>query len=123
MSERIRDRLRGARRLGIYAGVATICALLLIALGCMPASVPATAEKTALEARLEAVLSRIEGVGDATVMITQDDSGNVIGAVVVAGGMSDVRACLSVQSAIRTLLGIDLERIRIISGLSEGRAG
>ena len=109
------ERLRGARRFGWYAALAAASALLLIATRGVHG--PAATQQSPLEARLQAILSRIDGVGSVSVMIAEDADGNVAGAVVVAPELRGVRAYLDVQSAVRTLLGIDLDRIRIIAEL------
>ena len=114
MIEKLRDRLRGARRLGLYAGLALACALLLIAMN--GARGPGETGKTPLETRVEGVLSQIEGVGAVSVMITEDEEGEIIGAVIVANRLHGLRAALDVQEAVRTLLDIETDRIQIIGG-------
>ena len=100
MIEKLRDRLRGACRLGLYAGLALACALLLIAMN--GARGPGETGKTPLETRVEGVLSQIEGVGAVSVMITEDEEGEIIGAVIVANRLHGLRAALDVQEAVRT---------------------
>lgn len=77
-----------------------------------------SASQTVLEARLEAILSDIDGAGRVRVMVTEDDVGNALGAVIISDRHLSVQAYLNIQSAAHTLLGIELEHIRII-----GRAG
>lgn len=109
----LRDRLRGARRIEIFAAVALVSALALLGLGGLRTDGPS--DRPALETRLEAMLSEIEGAGRVRVMITEADSGEIVGAVVVARELRDMRAYLDVQSAVRTLLDIELSQIRIIA--------
>ena len=116
--ERIRERLRGARRLELYAAAVALALLGLIALRSAPGGV--TVQRTELEARLERVLSRIDGAGAVSAMINEDADGTVIGAVVVADGLSGVRAYLQLQRAVRAALDIEVSRVTIIGGSAFG---
>ena len=108
------ETLRGARHLELF-----ILMLLLSALGLLLLNGSgANPGRSSDEIRLERLLERIDGVGDAAVMIALDGDGKPVGAAVVAEGLTDVRARLEVQSAIQALLDIDIDRIRVI-----GRGG
>ena len=103
--------LRGARHIAIFACIVLISVLALTLTG------GRSLERTAgndLERRLEQLLEAIDGVGRVSVMISRDDAGRTVGVAVVARGRLDVRTRLEMQSAIRALLDIDLQRIRII---------
>lgn len=113
MTARLWERLRGARHIAFFAALAGISALALILAGGQRESQP-QGGRTALEARLEAILGEVDGVEDVRVMITQDEAGETIGVVVVAERLRDMRAYLDVQSAVRTLLDARLDQIRII---------
>lgn len=112
MLGRLRDTLRGARRIEI------LLVVILIALaGLIMADKGAgmqTNHETLLEARLQEVLSCIDGVEAPEVMVTEDESGEVFGVVVVAGCDGDMYTRLNIQNAIKTLLKVDLSKIEII---------
>lgn len=109
------ERLRGARRIEWFAAL-VLLALLALALTGSRLEWPGEHGGTALEKRLESILSRIDGVGPVSVMISEDGDGNPIGALIVAKALEDVRPALEIQIAVRTLLGIDENRIRVIGG-------
>ena len=112
MPKALWERLRAARGVEVLAAVALLALLALILSGGgggKPAS-----EKTELEARLERILSLVDGAGDVRAMVTQDGEGSVTGAVIVAGGEANVRTLLDLQSAVTTLLEIDASRVEII---------
>ena len=112
------EAMRGARHFGILIGVVLVSALGLALLGASGGRQPAGTE---IEVRLERLLGAIDGVGDVDVMVTTDDEGRPVGAAVVVGGRLDVRATLEIQSAVRALLDIDTNRIRVIGkGGSQG---
>ena len=107
--KRLGELLRGARRIEIWIAAAAICALLALSLG----DGRDTGSASESEARLERVLSRIEGVGRVTVMLAGEEDAPT-GAVVAASGADDVRVALELQRSIRALTGLDLERIEIV---------
>ncbi len=110
------DRMRGARGIELLVALA-VAALIALALlhGVGGRNTP---EKTELEARLERILSGIDGAGEVRAMVTQDCEGNVTGALIVANDLEDVSAYLSLQSAVTTLLEVDLSKVEIV-----GRGG
>ena len=75
--ERLSDKLRGARRIEIVAAL-VIAALLGLAL-LNGISGAGQSGGTPLEERLERILSRIDGVGRVSAMITEDGEGGVAG--------------------------------------------
>lgn len=106
--KRLGELLRGARRIEFWIIAAAVCALLALAAGGTSSGSASEAE-----ARMERVLSRIEGAGRVAVMLSGD--GDVPeGAVVVASGADDVRVMLELQRALRALTGLELERIEIV---------
>lgn len=109
------ERLRGARRIEWFAALVLLALLILALTGGGPARPSANVESS-LEKRLESILSQIDGVGRASVMISLDEAGRPVSAVIVARGLEDVRPALEIQAAVRTLLGIDAGRIRVIGG-------
>ena len=112
------ERLRGARRFELLALMALIA---LLALLLLRGGAPSTAQRTEIEARLEHMLGSIDGAGRVRVMVTQDADGNATGALIVSDDLSDVRAYLSVESAVTTLLHLDASNVSIIG--RDGRFG
>ncbi len=112
----LRDRIRGARRVELFAALALAALLLLILLG--QKSPQSEDGRTALEARLERVLSGIDGAGTVRAMVSEDEDGRAMGAVIVAPEAEDVRTYLGLQAAVSKLLALEVERIEII-----GRGG
>ena len=110
------DRMRGARGIELLVALA-VAALIALALlhGVGGRNTP---EKTELEARLERILSGIDGAGEVRAMVTQDGEGNVTGALIVANDLEDVSAYLSLQGTVATLLEVDLSKVEIV-----GRGG
>jgi len=81
-----------------------------IALDSSPASVD---EYTSmLEARLEELITSIEGVGRAKVMLTHED-GQVQGVVIVCDGADDIRVVLKLTNVVTTALNIPSTRVYI----------
>lgn len=124
MMKPLLESLRRARHIEWFALIAVaalVCGLWLNAdIGTRDAE---RAEKTALELRLESLLSHIEGSGKVSVMITTKEDGTAEGAVVVVDAHGSIRAMLEMQSAVQTLLNIELSRIRIIDvSAGEGRS-
>lgn len=109
--ERLRGLLRGARRIEFWIAAAAVCALLALAMGEFGAQGDGTA--TEAEARMERLLSRVDGAGRVTVMLSGEE-GAPTGAVVVADGAGDVRVALELQRSVRALTGLELERIEIV---------
>ena len=66
------------------------------------------------EKRMERLLSSIEGAGRVSVMISQGTDGEIAGVVVAASGADDLRVMLELQRAVRTLTGLELDRIEIV---------
>ena len=105
--KQLSDLLKGARRIEFWIAAVAICALLALAMG--------SGDSGALddEARMERILSRIEGAGRVTVMLS--GSGDAVeGAVVAASGAGDARVVLELQRAVRALTGLELDKIEIV---------
>ena len=99
--------LKGARRSEFWIAAAAICALLALSLGSGDSAAGGA------EARMERILSQIEGAGKVTVMLS-DEEGAARGAVVAASGAGDARVVLELQRAVRALTGLELDRIEIV---------
>lgn len=90
--------------------VLACCALLYL----LPdASKQETDTPTPLEARLEEVVSHIEGAGRVRSMIREDESG-IAGVLIVCEGAEDIAVRLRVQTAVCTLLGVENNRISVV---------
>lgn len=111
MTNALLERLRGARRIELFAALALAALLALALTGGFHGKDDGG---TDLEGRLERVLSRIDGVGSVSAMVAQDGEGRVTGAVIVADGLEDMRAWLAVQRAVEALIGVEPDRIEII---------
>ena len=114
MMKRLMDRLRGARRIELFAALAlaALLALMLIDLGESDGGEP----RTELESRVERILGRVEGAGRVSAMVTQDGDGTVTGVLIVAEGLADVQTYLRMQRAVSALLNVEAAKIEIIGG-------
>ena len=106
---KISDMLRGARKAELFIVLALLAVL---ALAIVSSGRPKN-EGTTLEARLERTLEALDGAGDVRVMITEDADGGVTGVLVIAEGAGDISVRLDILQAVRTLMGIDANRIEI----------
>ena len=107
------DRLKGLRygEILLAAAVIAACALLLGRSG----------GGDALEKRMEAVLSQVDGAGRVRVLVSRTDEGAATGAVIVAEGAHSVRVLLELQRAAKALLGLELDQIEVL-GMREAGA-
>lgn len=113
------ERLRGARHIEwVLLAIALAAALMLLTDGSGQ-----TESSTALERRMEGVLSVIEGAGRVRVLVNQGEaaptfSGQSLqpsGVVVVAEGAGDMKVKLALQRAVQALLGVAADQIEILS--------
>ena len=116
MANRLWERLRGARRIELFAALALAALLALALIGSGGGDPPL--EKTELELRVEGILSTLDGVGEVSAMITQEADGSVRGALIVAKDLEDMGVYLRLQRAVAALLEVEADRIEII-----GRSG
>lgn len=107
----LREKLRGARGLEWLLLLVAVCVATLALTRAGGGS--GAAQPTELEARLERVLSAVEGAGEVRAMVAEEN-GAVTGVVIVATGAEDVGVRLSLMQAARALLGVDMERIEVI---------
>lgn len=112
MSEKLRDILHGARRIEIFILLIVFSMIGLYLMHNKQDITPSS--DTAIESRLESILSGIDGVNRPDVMVTQEENGKFVGVVVVADGSVDISTQLNIQNAIKTLLNIEISRIEII---------
>lgn len=107
--KRLGELLRGARRIEFWIAMAAVCALLALALN----RGGARSGASDAELRMERVLSRIDGAGRVTVMLSGGED-SPTGAVVAASGAGDARVMLELQRSLRALTGLDLDKIEIV---------
>ncbi len=119
MTSWIIEKLRGARRIGLYSAVAVFAVLALIL---VRGERSAPTGQSSLEQRMENILSKISGTGRVTVMVNEGPDGESGGMVIVADGLTDINTYLQVQRAACALSGFEVSRIAIIgrNGAFEG---
>ena len=106
----LKEKLRGARGLEwLLLLIAACVAALVLTRGGSDAG----AQPTELEARLERVLSAVEGAGEVRAMVSEQN-GEIAGVVIVAAGAEDVGVRLSLMQAARALLDVELDQIEVI---------
>ncbi len=108
-------RLRGMRGLEWLLLAAALAAVLLM----MSGGEQQRAESTALEMRMESVLSCVAGAGQVRVLINGAQSAAfeetpATGVVVVAEGADDLRVAMELQKAVQALTGLAAERIEVL---------
>ena len=104
---KIKEALRGARKIEILLAMAVLAAFLLYVSGMSD-------NGGDMEKRLERTLSQMEGVGDINVLINKDGSGTINGVLIVAEGAAEIGVQLALQDAVSRLLDIDISRIEIV---------
>jgi hypothetical protein len=111
--------LKGAKRMEWILLLAVAAALILV----MTSRSAPEGGRTTLEARMEAVLSQVQGAGRVRVLVSegegdaqafsQENLQSVRGVVIVADGADDIRVALELSAAARALTGVDAERIQV----------
>ena len=71
-----------------------------------------TATQSETERKVSRLLSEIEGVGEASVMICETDEG-VTGAVVVCEGANDIRVVIDIREAVAAALGTKEKEVKV----------
>ena len=112
--------LKGAKRMEWIILLAVAAALILL----LSSRSAPQGQQTALEARMEAVLSAVRGAGRVRVLVSsgegdsqafsQQDPQSVRGVVIVADGADDVRVALELSGAAQALLGVDADKIQVL---------
>ena len=113
--------LKGAKRMEWIILLAVGAALILLL---SSRSTAPEGQQTALEARMEAVLSAVRGAGRVRVLVSsgeddsqafaQQDPKSVRGVVIVADGADDIRVALELSGAAQALLGVDADKIQVL---------
>ncbi len=100
------------RRSGGLLAVALLAALMILTMddGASPASAALP-----IENRLQSVLSQVEGAGTVNVLVNEDESGAVVGVCVLTPNADDVATVFRLQRAVQTALGIDNDKVEILS--------
>ena len=76
------------------------------------ASEPTAAMQSETEKKLSALLSEIDGVGEAEVMICETEEG-VQSVVIVCSGANDLQVMMDVREAVSAALGTDEKSVKI----------
>ena len=115
----IAEKLKTVRHIELILLAAAICIAVLVYLGVsskddteIPVYTPQLQSQSE-EARLEALLESITGVGDCTVMVTYGEDGGVEGVVVSAEGAGDMNVKLKIIDVICTLMNVDGGKIKV----------
>ena len=103
------ETIRAARWLELAIAAGLVCVLIVLALGSTNGSAASDEE-----ARMQRILSRIDGAGRVSVMLARNDAGECTGVVVVASGAEDVKVMLRLQRAVQTLTNLELSQIEIV---------
>ncbi len=127
------ERLKKTKHIELIVGAIAIVLVLSIYFACASCSkspsAPSTAETdldycTAMQNRLERVVSEISGVGNASIVINWDktvstafgggaENPKATGALIVCEGGNDTKVKLDVMYAVSTLLGLSIENITV----------
>ena len=94
--------------------VALLVVIVFLFFGSEEESVLGDSMKSDTELRLTALLERIDGVGDAEVMITEN-GGEITGVVVVCDGANSIMVRNDILNAVSTALNINKNNIAIYS--------
>ena len=103
------ETIKAARWLELAIAAGLVCVLIVLALGSGGGS--ASSDE---EARMERILSKIEGAGRVSVMLARNYAGECTGAVVVASGAEDIEVMLRLQRAVHALTNLELSQIEIV---------
>lgn len=66
------------------------------------------------ERRMQRILSQIEGAGSVKVMLSTDETGALLGAVIASAGADEIAVQLRLQQAVHTLTELELDRIEVV---------
>ena len=71
---------------------------------------------TEIESRLTNVLNQMQGVGEASVMVTYREDDSVEGVVVVAQGGDNAVVVRNITEVVQALFNVDSHKIKVIKG-------
>lgn len=103
------ETIKAARWVELAIAVGLVCVLIVLALGSGNGSAASDEE-----ARMQRILSKIDGAGRVSVMLARNDAGECTGAVVVASGAEDIEVMLRLQRAVQALTNLELSQIEIV---------
>ena len=101
--------IKSARWFEVFIVLAVLAVLLVLGMSGNEATGGSETER-----RMERILSDIEGAGQVTVMLSEDESGSCTGAVVASSGADDIYVMLRLQRAVQTLTGLESGNIEIV---------
>lgn len=107
-----RSTMAKLKRSGGLLAVALLAALVLLMQENHSA---ATTSSLSIENRLQSVLSQVEGAGEVSVLVNADEDGAIVGVCVLTTNANDVATVFRLQRAVQTALGIDNDRVEILS--------
>lgn len=105
------EAFKSARKAEIIIVAAALLMLILLSLG---NSFPVDGAVTDEERRMQRILSQVEGAGSVKVMLSTDESGELLGAVVAASGAGEIAVQLRLQQAVHTLTELELDQIEVV---------
>lgn len=100
------------RRSGGLLAVALLAALMILMMESQSATTDAVLP---IENRLRSVLSQVEGAGEVSVLVNEDENGAIVGVCVLTPNADDVATVFRLQRAVQTVLGVDNDRVEILS--------
>jgi len=105
------EAFKSARKAEIIIVAAALLMLLLLGVGNTISENDAVTDE---ERRMQRILSQIEGAGNVKVMLSTDESGALMGAVIAAPGAEGIAVQLRLQQAVHTLTELELDRIEVV---------
>ncbi len=112
------DRLRGMRHIE-WLLIAVAAAAVVLMMG--GETEEPDAQATAIERRMESVLSCVEGAGRVRVLVRSEEAipafsqaDGAGGVIVVAEGADDLKVRMALQQAVQAFLGIDAAQIEVL---------
>lgn len=75
-----------------------------------------TETSTEIEKRLEEMLTKVDGVGEVSAMITFQEDGAVAGIVIVAEGGEQAVVAQKIREVVQALFPVDSHKIKVIRG-------
>ena len=105
------EAFKSARKAEIAIIAAALFMLFLASFG---NTIPSGDAVTEDERRMQRILSQIDGAGMVKVMLSTDETGELLGAVIAASGAGEINVQLHLQQAVHTLTELELDRIKVV---------
>lgn len=112
---KIFQKLKNIKHIEIIIAIIFAVIILLIYLSSTNFTSTSKSSSTNLEARLETILSDIDGAGNVSVLIN-DSNDQIDGVIVVASGADNVYVKMNILKAVETVLKIPTAQIEILVG-------